>query len=232
MCDACQPGYSGQTCDRCAAGFVGNPSLPGDRCVRDDGGRYELEVSPKRATVLVGGTISISCSAGSRRGDVVATITWSLASGDRLPEGWSPLLMFQFHFETLLSSSQVDRECRLRGGLRFSMRSCPMEVATSAARRRRADVSRTMPWWWSEVRTTRCLSVSDVSEHVVICNCSRPRSAGDRAAADATGRASRCDRTLHVHGEQPGITRTLFTPQLRLKGIRRAVLTSQCCHVR
>ena len=136
VCDACQPGYSGQTCDRCAAGFVGNPSLPGDRCVRDDGGRYELEVSPKRATVLVGGTISISCSAGSRRGEVVATITWSLASGDRLPEGWSPLLMFQFHFETLLSSSQVDRECRLTGGLRFSMRSCPMEVATSAARRR------------------------------------------------------------------------------------------------
>nr|XP_006821841.1 PREDICTED: basement membrane-specific heparan sulfate proteoglycan core protein-like [Saccoglossus kowalevskii] len=37
-CDSCPVGYTGRNCERCAPGFEGNPSQPGDSCVISSGG--------------------------------------------------------------------------------------------------------------------------------------------------------------------------------------------------
>ena len=61
-CDACEVGYEGRDCGRCAAGYTGNPRQPGGRCSRGGGPSPQLStinISVRRVTETIGATITI-----------------------------------------------------------------------------------------------------------------------------------------------------------------------------
>ncbi|XP_077998598.1 basement membrane-specific heparan sulfate proteoglycan core protein-like isoform X2 [Glandiceps talaboti] len=81
-CGACQEGYTGRTCDRCALGYSGDPTSPGGKCLEDFGERRppEVDVSPSRISDSVGATVTFYCGA-------VGTFTrviWARADGLQL----------------------------------------------------------------------------------------------------------------------------------------------------
>ncbi|KAF3861175.1 hypothetical protein F7725_001430 [Dissostichus mawsoni] len=69
-CDACRPGYTGRRCEKCAAGFQGNPLLPNGKCVPvqgskcDSRGSISSSSSPCSCKNNVAGTLCDECKAG------------------------------------------------------------------------------------------------------------------------------------------------------------------------
>ncbi|XP_062822809.1 basement membrane-specific heparan sulfate proteoglycan core protein isoform X3 [Anolis carolinensis] len=63
-CTACEPGYTGQYCEQCAAGYVGNPNIHGQKCVPlGHPGQPPLvvQVHPPRMAVSQGSVVSLRC---------------------------------------------------------------------------------------------------------------------------------------------------------------------------
>ncbi|XP_042333788.1 LOW QUALITY PROTEIN: basement membrane-specific heparan sulfate proteoglycan core protein [Sceloporus undulatus] len=63
-CTACDPGYTGQYCEQCAAGYVGNPNIRGQKCVplgRPDQPPLIVQVHPPRSAVSEGSAVTLRC---------------------------------------------------------------------------------------------------------------------------------------------------------------------------
>nr|XP_033778769.1 basement membrane-specific heparan sulfate proteoglycan core protein isoform X4 [Geotrypetes seraphini] len=60
-CTACQPGYTGQYCERCAQGYVGNPNIRGQKCIPGDRAPLVVRVHPQRTTISQGSEVSLRC---------------------------------------------------------------------------------------------------------------------------------------------------------------------------
>nr|CAB3254668.1 basement membrane-specific heparan sulfate proteoglycan core protein-like [Phallusia mammillata] len=88
-CTACQEGYTGDRCESCATGYVGNPTDPVDgSCVRIDENHVSdspdlprVSVSPKHVNANPGQTVTLRCAVVSRSR---VRITWE-RSGQGLP---------------------------------------------------------------------------------------------------------------------------------------------------
>ncbi|XP_068162728.1 basement membrane-specific heparan sulfate proteoglycan core protein isoform X3 [Antennarius striatus] len=69
-CDACRPGYTGRRCEKCAAGYHGNPLLPSGKCVPNQGatcdnrGVISSTSRPCSCKNNVAGTLCDECKAG------------------------------------------------------------------------------------------------------------------------------------------------------------------------
>ncbi|XP_051914453.1 basement membrane-specific heparan sulfate proteoglycan core protein isoform X3 [Hippocampus zosterae] len=68
-CDACKPGYTGRRCEKCAAGYQGNPLLPNGKCVPhqtkcDNRGTISSNSRPCSCKNYVAGAQCDECKAG------------------------------------------------------------------------------------------------------------------------------------------------------------------------
>ncbi|XP_036959999.1 basement membrane-specific heparan sulfate proteoglycan core protein isoform X7 [Acanthopagrus latus] len=69
-CDACRPGYTGRRCEKCAAGYQGNPLLPNGKCVPnqsskcDNRGVISSNSRPCSCKNNVAGALCDECKAG------------------------------------------------------------------------------------------------------------------------------------------------------------------------
>ncbi|XP_073326188.1 basement membrane-specific heparan sulfate proteoglycan core protein [Pagrus major] len=69
-CDACRPGYTGRRCEKCAAGYQGNPLLPNGKCVPsqnskcDNRGVISSSSRPCSCKNNVAGALCDECKAG------------------------------------------------------------------------------------------------------------------------------------------------------------------------
>ncbi|XP_066547238.1 basement membrane-specific heparan sulfate proteoglycan core protein isoform X4 [Amia ocellicauda] len=70
-CDACRPGYTGRRCERCAAGYQGNPQQPNGRCIPtgaskcDSRGTLDSNSRPCTCKPNVVGALCDECKIGS-----------------------------------------------------------------------------------------------------------------------------------------------------------------------
>ncbi|XP_067328853.1 basement membrane-specific heparan sulfate proteoglycan core protein isoform X4 [Anolis sagrei] len=63
-CTACEPGYTGQYCEQCAAGYVGNPNIRGQKCVplgRPGQPPLVVQIHPPWTAVSQGSVVSLRC---------------------------------------------------------------------------------------------------------------------------------------------------------------------------
>ncbi|XP_029102224.1 basement membrane-specific heparan sulfate proteoglycan core protein isoform X4 [Scleropages formosus] len=60
-CTACQPGYTGQYCERCAVGFVGNPQERIKCRPYSDAASLVVRVHPERVLVAQGSAVTLRC---------------------------------------------------------------------------------------------------------------------------------------------------------------------------
>ncbi|XP_068395211.1 basement membrane-specific heparan sulfate proteoglycan core protein isoform X3 [Eschrichtius robustus] len=82
-CTACEPGYTGQYCEQCAAGYVGNPNVRGGQCLpRADQTPLVVQVQPTRSIVPQGGPHSLRCQVS---GSPPHYFYWSREDGRPLP---------------------------------------------------------------------------------------------------------------------------------------------------
>ncbi|MEQ2271246.1 hypothetical protein XENORESO_001556, partial [Xenotaenia resolanae] len=61
QCTSCQPGYTGQYCERCAAGYAGNPQER-EKCRPNDAAAHlEVKVYPERFVATQGSSVTLRC---------------------------------------------------------------------------------------------------------------------------------------------------------------------------
>ncbi|XP_047235897.1 basement membrane-specific heparan sulfate proteoglycan core protein isoform X4 [Girardinichthys multiradiatus] len=61
QCTSCQPGYTGQYCERCAAGYAGNPQER-EKCRPNDAvAHLEVKVYPERFVATQGSSVTLRC---------------------------------------------------------------------------------------------------------------------------------------------------------------------------
>uniref|UniRef100_A0A3Q2QD42 Heparan sulfate proteoglycan 2 n=1 Tax=Fundulus heteroclitus TaxID=8078 RepID=A0A3Q2QD42_FUNHE len=60
QCTSCQPGYTGQYCERCDTGYVGNPQER-ERCRPNDAAHLEVKVFPERFVATQGSSVMLRC---------------------------------------------------------------------------------------------------------------------------------------------------------------------------
>ncbi|XP_014849228.1 PREDICTED: basement membrane-specific heparan sulfate proteoglycan core protein isoform X5 [Poecilia mexicana] len=60
LCTSCQPGYTGQHCERCAEGYVGNPQ-DRNKCRPNDAAHLEVKVYPERFVATPGSSVTLRC---------------------------------------------------------------------------------------------------------------------------------------------------------------------------
>ncbi|KAI4896717.1 hypothetical protein NFI96_032885, partial [Prochilodus magdalenae] len=63
QCTACQPGYTGQYCERCAQGYVGNPQERVKCRPYNAAASLVVKVYPERVLVAQGGSVTLRCQA-------------------------------------------------------------------------------------------------------------------------------------------------------------------------
>ncbi|XP_078373536.1 basement membrane-specific heparan sulfate proteoglycan core protein-like [Oculina patagonica] len=81
-CTACQTGYTGRTCNRCAKGYSGDPTKPGQKCVKLPAGFMPtVIVRPRKRTKTEGEDAIFYCFAGGKQRP---RITWSRQNGKPL----------------------------------------------------------------------------------------------------------------------------------------------------
>ncbi|XP_068699347.1 basement membrane-specific heparan sulfate proteoglycan core protein-like isoform X3 [Montipora foliosa] len=79
-CTACQTGYTGRNCERCAKGYIGNPSNPGEKCVKIPVGFLPtVRVRPMKRIKEEGKNALFYCFTG---GQQKPTFAWSRKSGE------------------------------------------------------------------------------------------------------------------------------------------------------
>ncbi|XP_015241296.1 PREDICTED: basement membrane-specific heparan sulfate proteoglycan core protein isoform X8 [Cyprinodon variegatus] len=61
QCTSCQPGYTGQYCERCATGYVGNPQEREKCRPNDDAGQLQVKVFPDKFHAEQGSSLSLRC---------------------------------------------------------------------------------------------------------------------------------------------------------------------------
>ncbi|XP_074625452.1 basement membrane-specific heparan sulfate proteoglycan core protein-like isoform X6 [Acropora palmata] len=78
-CTACQTGYTGRNCERCANGYIGNPSNPGEKCVKIPVGFLpSVKVRPMKRVKEEGDNALFYCFA---RGPQTLRFSWSRENG-------------------------------------------------------------------------------------------------------------------------------------------------------
>jgi hypothetical protein len=98
-CSSCPTGYTGRNCERCAAGYQGNPLQPGDLCRplnatitptsatatagNDDNIRVQLQ--PEQIQVQIGHPVRLRCAVYGSNEASSLPIVWSRAHGHSLP---------------------------------------------------------------------------------------------------------------------------------------------------
>ncbi|XP_063173518.1 basement membrane-specific heparan sulfate proteoglycan core protein isoform X2 [Candoia aspera] len=84
-CTACEPGYTGQYCEQCAAGYAGNPNIRGQKCVPlgpPDQPRLVIQVHPTRTAVSQGSEVTLHCHVS---GEPPHYFYWSREDGRQVP---------------------------------------------------------------------------------------------------------------------------------------------------
>lgn len=111
-CTSCRPGYTGQYCERCAEGYVGNPQER-EKCRSDDAAQLEVKVFPARFTARQGSSITLHCEVS---GSPPHYFFWSRQDGRPISSGAERRRQgAELHFASLQPSDAGIYICTCRG---------------------------------------------------------------------------------------------------------------------